>query len=126
MTLRQGEGRALSRLEKLLFRLESQVAVLREVTRETASRTGVIFELGLGSGRTYDFLRTHLAGREIFVFDRYAECPAEFMPPERHLVLGDIERTLPTMAARYAGQVVLAHSDVGSFDRDVNSWMAGS
>jgi hypothetical protein len=46
------------------------------------------------------------------------------MPDADHLIMGDMAETLPRMARQHAGQVVLAHSDVGSFDRSHNEAMA--
>jgi hypothetical protein len=117
-------GRSLSRLEKLLFRLESQLAVLAFVAREIEGRNGVVFELGLGKGRTYDHLRQRLPGREIFVFEREVDTNPWRMPDPSHLIMGEMAETLPAMARRFAGKVVLAHSDVGSFDRAHNAAMA--
>ncbi|WP_245299248.1 class I SAM-dependent methyltransferase, partial [Sinorhizobium sp. GL28] len=45
-----------SRLEKLLFRLEAQHICLEWALREIAGRPGIVFEMGLGHGRTYDHL----------------------------------------------------------------------
>ncbi len=117
-------SRRLSRLEKLLFRLESQLAVLAFVARQIEGRPGVVFELGLGKGRTYDHLRERLPGREIFVFEREVDTNPWRMPDPAHLVMGEMAETLPAMAQAWAGRVVLAHSDVGSFDPAHNAAMA--
>ncbi|NRP21676.1 hypothetical protein LPJGGPFB_04935 [Ensifer adhaerens] len=66
------EGRRKDhRPEKLLFRLEAQRICLEWAFREIAGRPGIVFEMGLGHGRTYDHLRIHLPEREIYVLDRY-------------------------------------------------------
>jgi hypothetical protein len=110
----------LSRLEKTLFRLEAQRACLAWAFAEIADRPGVVLELGLGLGRTYDHLRRHLPGRDILVFDRVNVAHADCQPTADQLVLGEIEETLPALHGRIAGKVVLANSDLGSFDRDSN------
>ena len=60
----------LTRLEKLLFRLEAQRLCLEWAFGEIAGMPGIVFEMGLGHGRTYDHLRTHLPKREIYVLLR--------------------------------------------------------
>jgi hypothetical protein len=114
----------LTRLEKLLFRLEAQHACLDWAFGEIAHRQGPVFELGLGHGRTYDHLRTHLPGREIYVFDREVDCFPDCMPPGDRLILGDLGDTLEAAGRRFAGQVVLAHADVGSYDAAANAAMS--
>jgi hypothetical protein len=114
----------ISRLEKLLYRLEAQHACLAWAFKQIQSRPGIIFELGLGHGRTFDHLRGHLPGREIYVFDRVAESYPDCTPNAPHLVLGELAETLPEMACKFAGKVVLAHSDVGSFEAEHNTKMS--
>ena len=106
----------LTRLDKLLFRLEAQRACLGWAIGEIADRPGIVFELGLGHGRTYDHLRKHLRDRDIYVFDREVDCIADCTPPDDRLVLGDIADTLPSAVQRFRGKVVLAHADMGTYD----------
>ena len=114
----------LTRLEKLLFRLEAQHICLQWAFREIAGCPGVVFEMGLGHGRTYDHLRTYLPEREIYVFDREVDCFQDCIPPDDRLLLGDIADTLGAAAARFGGRVVLAHSDLGSYDQAHNVAMS--
>lgn len=114
----------LTRLEKLLFRLEAQYLCLAWAFKEIADRPGVVFELGLGHGRTYDHMREHLPGRDIYVFDRELDCFEDCIPPDDRLFIGDIDDTLATAATRFAGQVVLAHSDMGSYTQAHNDAMS--
>ncbi len=109
-----------SRLEKLLFRLEAQRISLEWAFREIGGRPGIVFEMGLGHGRTYDHLRIHLPEREIYVLDREVDCFADCTPPENYLLLGDIEETLAAAATRFGGQVILAHADMGSYTQAHN------
>ncbi|MBS7542605.1 class I SAM-dependent methyltransferase [Ancylobacter oerskovii] len=115
----------LSRLEKTLLRLQSQQACLAWAFERIVHRTGPVIELGLGLGRTFDHLRKHLPGRDIYVFDRVNGAYAECQPDPRFLILGEIEETLPRLRERLAGRVVLANSDLGSFDRESNRRVAG-
>jgi hypothetical protein len=115
---------ALSRLEKLLYRLEAQHAVLAWAFEQIASREGIVFELGLGKGRTFDHLRRHLPDRQIWVFEREVDAIPDCVPDPAFLIEGDIAATLPVAARRFKGRVVLAHSDVGSFDHERNIAMA--
>jgi hypothetical protein len=124
--LRQESGGkvALSRLDKLLYRLEAQHAVLAWAFEQIAGRQGIVFELGLGKGRTFDHLRRHLPERQIWVFEREVDAIHDCVPDPAYLIEGDIAATLPAAAQRFSGQVVLAHSDVGSFEHARNVAMA--
>ncbi|WP_230361179.1 class I SAM-dependent methyltransferase [Ancylobacter sp. Lp-2] len=113
-----------SRLEKTLFRLQSQQACLAWAFREIVDRPGPVIELGLGLGRTFDHLHRHLPDREIYVFDRVNGAYADCQPDPAFLFLGEIEQTLPALHDRLEGRVVLANSDLGSFDRDSNRRVA--
>ncbi|MGA0561499.1 class I SAM-dependent methyltransferase [Ancylobacter sp. VNQ12] len=114
----------LSRLEKTLHRLQAQQACLAFAFDEIAGRPGPVVELGLGLGRTFDHLRRHLPDREIHVFDRVNGAYVDCQPDPSLLHLGEIEQTLPPLASRLAGTVVLANSDLGSHDRELNRVVA--
>lgn len=113
-----------SRLEKTLFRLQAQHACLAWAFQAIEGRTGVVAELGLGHGRTYDHLRNLLPEREIFVFDRANDAYPDCQPPEKYLVLGEVKDTVPAMYDRLGGKVVLANTDLGSFDKASNRAVA--
>lgn len=115
----------LTRLEKLLYRLEAQHACLAFAFQDIANKQGPVFEIGLGHGRTFHHLRQHLPGREIFVFERQVDSYPDCTPDEDHIILGDIGTTLPEAARRFAGQVVMAHSDIGTFEASHNQMMSG-
>jgi hypothetical protein len=114
----------MSRLDSFIRRLEAQRACLDMATARVAGRPGVIFELGLGNGRTFDHLREALPGRQIIVFDRQVAAHPACIPIESCLVLGDISETLPRACERYRGEVVLVHSDIGSGDEASNARIA--
>jgi hypothetical protein len=115
--------RELSMLERFHFRLKSQYACFAWVLERIAAMPGPVFELGLGKGRTYDHLRLNLTGRDIYVFERDVRPMDGCMPPESFLVRGSIEETLPAYVRRFAGQVALAHSDVGDISLAHNEMM---
>jgi hypothetical protein len=110
----------VSRLERLLFRIDAQHKSLGWAFSEIEGVPGLVFELGLGHGRTYDHMRRHLPGREIFVFDREIDCFADCRPDDAHLVLGQFANTLPAACARFGGQAILVNSDVGTYDEAYN------
>ena len=121
---KQAMTRKPTRLEKLAYRLEAQLACFAWAFAEIAGRPGPVFELGLGLGRTYHHLRQCLPGRAIFAFDRVVNSYPDCTPDADCLVLGELSETVPAMAARHRGKVVLAHSDVGSFDAGHNAAMS--
>ena len=81
---------------------------------------GVVLELGLGNGRTYDHLRTLLPEREIFVFDRQVAAHPDCVPDDEHMIVGDVRVTLTEAGDRLAGQVALVHADLGSGRPDID------
>lgn len=113
-----------TRLERLLFRLEAQHRCLNWAFDEIRDQPGPVFELGLGHGRTYDHMRRHLPGRDIFVFDREIDCFPDCTPDAEHLILGKLSDTLPEARYRFAGKAVLVNSDVGTYDEGLNAEMA--
>ena len=114
----------ISRLEKLLYRMEAQVACLNWAFSDLASRPGIVFEMGLGNGRTYSHFARYLPDREIYAFDRAVNSYPDCTPPEDHILLGELADTLPAAARRFAGQVALAHSDMGSHSKAHNAQMS--
>ena len=113
-----------TRLERLLFRLEAQHQSLNWAFREIADKPGVIFELGLGHGRTYDHMRRHLPERDIFVFDREIDCFPDCTPDAAHLMLGKFADTLPAARDRFGGKAILVNSDIGTYDDAYNAEVA--
>jgi hypothetical protein len=111
----------MTRLDSVIRRLQAQRSLIDWAAGEVASRPGLILELGLGNGRTYDHLRDRLPGRQIYAFDRQLAAHPACVPPEDRLLLGDLFETLPAFArAAGAGSAALIHSDLGSGDQDAN------
>ena len=85
----------MSRLEDFTFRFLTQQAVINRAAQMIAGIDGIIVELGLGKGRSFDHIRERLPQRDIYVFDRELSCKPEFAPPSEFWVFGDIVETLP-------------------------------
>ena len=75
---------------------------------------GVILELGLGNGRTYDHLRGLFPERDIYVFDRQIDAHPDCIPDDDHMFVGEVVERLPDAAARVGKSAALVHSDIGS------------
>lgn len=109
-----------TRLDRAIRRLEAQRACLDWAIREIAALPGLVVELGLGNGRSFDHLRAHLPGREIFVFERNPQAHPASTPSAEFLIVGTLEETLPAARKRFAGKVAFLHSDIGTGDDDRN------
>ncbi len=109
----------MSRLDSVIRRLEAQRACLGLAADLIDGRggdspvDGVVLELGLGNGRTYDHLREILPDRTIYVFDRQLAAHPDCRPDPDHLFLGEMAETLPQAAARFPAGAALAHLDIG-------------
>ncbi len=106
----------MSRLDSFIRRLEAQRSCLDHATRLIVDLPGIVVELGLGNGRTFDHLRERVGEREIFVFERKPDPHPLCAPDAAHLIIGDLADTLPLAEHRLPGPAALAHSDIGSGD----------
>lgn len=117
----------MSRLDSFIRRLEAQRRILDWGAAAIAGREGLVLELGLGNGRTYDHLREILPGRAIYAFDRAASANPRSLPPEGRLVLGEMRETLPDFAGRHGRTAALIHVDattgVPERDRVELAWL---
>lgn len=114
----------MSRLDSFIRRLQAQRDCLNAAVAELESQPGCILELGLGNGRTYDHLRSVAPGREIFVFDRQIAAHPECIPPDDHLFIGALEKTIPIAFNRLGPSAILAHCDLGSGDSETTRRLA--
>ena len=57
----------MTRLDAAIRRLQAQRMCLDAAVAQIAGKPGIVLELGLGNGRSYDHLRTALPDRQIFV-----------------------------------------------------------
>lgn len=106
----------MSRLDSAIRRLQAQRACLEAAATRVRGRPGVVLELGLGNGRSYDHLRQLFPEREIFVFDRRLACHPDCRPDPDHLFLGEMPATLEEAVRRLGPAAVLIHMDIGSGD----------
>jgi len=110
----------MSRLDSLIRRLEAQRACLNLAAEIIRDIDGVVLELGLGNGRTYDHLRELFHDRDIYVCDRRVAAHPDCVPPPERLILGDMRETLPALRCQLDGRVALVHFDVGTGDAAAN------
>lgn len=116
----------MSRLDSFIRRLQAQRACLDTAARLVAEIPGLVFELGLGNGRTYDHMRQILPDRRIVVFERDPQPHPGCIPASNDMIVGDLETVLPEVAGQWAGRVALVHSDIGTGDPDRNRRVAQS
>jgi hypothetical protein len=106
----------VSRLDSAIRRLIAQRDCLTHAAGLISGVEGVVLELGLGNGRTFDHLREVLPDREIYVFERKVAAHPDCVPDRDHLILGDVCEGLARMRPRFADRVALAHIDLASGD----------
>lgn len=114
----------MSRLDSFIRRLEAQRACLDRAAALIRGLDGIVLELGLGNGRTYDHLRSLFPDRAIYVCERLVAAHPACVPPDGNLILGDMRQTLVAERDRLGGRVALAHLDAGSGDADANRALA--
>jgi len=105
-----------NRLEQMIRRLTAQRNCLVLAAEMVVDVPGPVLEFGLGKGRTYDFMRARLPGRDIYVFEREIHCRPEYVPADGYLLLGDVRDTVPAALAQIGEPAALAHFDIGTHD----------
>jgi hypothetical protein len=111
----------MSRLDSFIRRLEAQRGLLDWAAAGIAGRPGLVLEIGLGNGRTYDHLRQKLPDRDIYAFDRANNANPASMPAPERLLLGEFTSSLPAFAQRHPNAAVLIHADAGLGDPAANA-----
>jgi hypothetical protein len=106
----------VSRLDSAIRRLQAQRACLDRAAALIEDIEGVVLELGLGNGRTFDHLRQRLPEREIYVFERHVAAHPACIPACDRLIVGDVRDGLAAARPCFAGRVALAHVDLASGD----------
>ena len=101
----------MSRLDSFIRRLSAQRDVLNHISDEVRGKDGVILEIGLGNGRTFDHLRSLFPGHRIVAFDRAIGSHASSTPAAEHLVIGEIRETAQPFVGANAA---LVHADIGT------------
>jgi len=114
------------RLSRMIARLTAQRDCLAWAAAAIRELDGPVLEIGLGKGRTFDFLRTQLPGREIYAFDREVHCPDDVRPTDERLLLGDFRESLAGAVDRLGRTAALAHADIGSDRRDRDAALAAT
>lgn len=119
----------MSRLDSFIRRLEAQRSCLGTARDRSLEVPGVVLELGLGNGRTFDHLREICAGgshrREIYVFDRQVAAHPDCVPAPDRLFLGDFTDTLPRALQQLGrGSAAFIHVDLGSGDAAASQALA--
>ena len=114
----------MSRLDSVIRRLKAQRSCLNFVAKIVENKEGVILELGLGNGRTYDHIREILPGHEIFVFEREVNAHLDCIPDGDHLFLGDIKDTIAKATAKLGRSAIMLHTDIGTGDLERNAELA--
>ena len=107
----------MSRLDTMIRRMTAQRAGLLWAKNELGSAEsgvgGDIVEVGLGAGRTYDFMREHFPDRKIWVIERKVEAHPDYHPPEELLLLGEADDWLTKLAS---AELALVSYDLGVGD----------
>lgn len=114
----------MSRLDLFIDRMVSQRACLNHAVELTKGKSGPVFELGLGNGRTYHHMREIMPEREIFVFERAVASHPDSTPEDDKLLLGDVFETLPAALERFGPTAHLIHADLGGHNRAKNDIFA--
>lgn len=115
----------MSRLDSFIRRLEAQRRCLDWAAAAIDRRPGIVLELGLGNGRTFDHLRDRVgARRAIVAFDRKLAAHPACVPPRERLVLGELRDTLPRFIAKEGPCAALVHADLGSGDARATARLA--
>ncbi|PPR79380.1 MAG: hypothetical protein CFH01_00437 [Alphaproteobacteria bacterium MarineAlpha2_Bin1] len=104
----------MSRLDSAIRRLKSQKICLDFASSELSNISGVIVEIGLGNGRTYDHLRELFPKRKIYVFERDVNAHPDCIPPDDFLFKGDFNKTLIGLKDKIVEPIILIHFDIGS------------
>ena len=118
----------MSRLDSFIARMQAQRDCLNSLKPAVDALPGLIFEVGLGNGRTYDHLRDLFPGRDIYVFERKVAAHPDCIPPDDHLFLGEARESIPLVAQTLGGSAALIHTDLGTGDHQANmamgKWLA--
>ena len=104
----------MSRLDSAIRRLESQKTCIEYASTIIRNFPGVIIEIGLGNGRTYDHLREIFPKRKIYVFERDIKAHPDCIPPDEFLYKGDYNKTLIKFRENIINPVIMVHFDIGS------------
>ena len=114
----------MSRLDSVIRRLTAQKKALEWAANSIVDLDGVVVELGLGNGRTYDHLREILVNRDIYVFEREIAAHPDCIPERDFQFLGDFRDSLPSAIKKLEATVILAHLDIGTGEKEKSVQLA--
>src|SRR3546814_11751091 len=100
----------MSRLDSFIRRLEAQRSLLDWAVASIGDPPGLVLEVGLGNGPTYDHLRQKLPGRDIYALDRANHAKPASVPPPDRLLLGDFIATPPDLARQHSRHAASIHA----------------
>ena len=106
---------SLTRIERLARRFPVQIEFINRAIKETKEVDGAILELGLGEGRTLEYLE-RITSAPIFVFEIDEKTNLHFCRASTQLVKGDLFKTLPQMLGSQELNVRMVHADIGTTD----------
>lgn len=102
----------MSRLDSFINRMSAQRDLINHVRDQgDLPAEGVVFEIGLGNGRTYSHLRECFADRRVIAFDRKLASHASGTPEPEDFVEGEIRET---GQAFIGWNAALVHADIGT------------
>lgn len=118
----------MSRLDNFILRMQAQRDVLDHIAiNGWVPFNGLVLELGLGNGRTYDHLREKFTTQRILVFDRSEHTHPASIPLKEDMVAGEISETIKGFIGADAA---LVHVDIGTIyaDEDTSTlaWLPDS
>lgn len=114
----------MSRLESFIRRMQAQKECLNHVMNDVIDKPGIILEIGLGNGRTYDHLRQTLKTHSIYAFDQRIAAHPDCIPHEEFMILGDVYKTFPAFVREHKNKACLIHMDIGTGDKQDNRKIA--
>ena len=109
------ELRNLTRIERLARRLPVQIRYINYAIDQTKGLDGVILELGLGDGRTLEYIE-YRTSSQIFVFEIDDDKKLINNKESTKLVKGNFIHTIPKTIQNEKLQVRIVHADIGSTD----------
>lgn len=113
--------RDLTKIEKLARRFPVQIDYIDQAIEETKEIDGVILELGLGGGRTLEYLEKK-SSSPIVVFEKSINSDLKLERQSTQLVEGDFLETIPEILKSQQLTVRMVHADIGTRDylNDIN------
>lgn len=109
------ELKKLTRIERLARRLPIQIEFIDRALDEVNEISGDIWELGLGEGRTLEYIESKTSS-PITVFEIDEKSGLSDNKKSTRLVTGDIFTTIPRIYKNLPSPVKLVHADIGTTD----------